>query len=170
MDMYIDLEQIRQEYKPEFIRVLFIGESPPNSGTFFYLDDPYRTFLLRYTRDAFEDVYHQKWQEPGSFLLFFRSRGCYLDDLCHKPINHLEKKSRLIKRKGAVKSLSERIKDMKPSSIIIVMKGIEKYVTEAIGDTSVPRYSLSFPSHGHQIKYKEGLVKIFRKLINQGFI
>ena len=97
MDMYIDLEQIRQEYKPEFIRVLFIGESPPNSGTFFYLDDPYRTFLLRYTRDAFEDVYHQKWQEPGSFLLFFRSRGCYLDDLCHKPINHLEKKSRLIK-------------------------------------------------------------------------
>lgn len=169
-DIHTNHEKIREKYKPKGIRVLFVGESPPYNGTFFYLDKPNPTPLLRYTRDAFEEVYHQKWQEPGSFLRFFQSQRCYLDDLCHEPINHLPKESRLIERKGAVQSLSERIKDVKPSSIVIIMKGIQKYVTQAAGDISIPRYSLSFPSHGHQIKYKEGLVEILRNLRKQGLI
>lgn len=168
--MQTNLERIRRNYRPESIRVLFIGESPPYNGTFFYMDTPTPTFLLRYTMDAFEEVYHQKWQEPTSFLCFFQSQGCYLDDLCHEPINHLGKKPRLAERKGAIQPLSERIKDMKPSSIVVVMKGIEKYVTQATGNAPIPQYILSFPSHGHQIKYKEGLVKILRMLLNQGLI
>jgi hypothetical protein len=168
--MYTNLEKIRESYKPILVRVLFVGESAPYNGTFFYSDKPNPTPLLRYTRDAFHEVYRQKWQEPGSFLRFFQSKGCYLDDLCHEPINHLQKGSRLMERKGAIQSLSKRIKDAKPSSIVIIMKGIEKYVSQAAGDTSIPRYSLSFPSHGHQIKYKEELAEILRKLRNQGLV
>lgn len=162
--MYTNLEKIRKSYKPIPVRVLFIGESPPHNGTFFYLDKPNPSILLRYTRDAFEEVYCQKWQEPGSFLRFFQSQGCYLDDLCDEPINHLPKELRLIERKGAIQSISKRIKNIKPSSIIIIMKGIEKYVHQAIGESSIPRYTLYFPSHGNQVKYREGLVRILRKL------
>jgi hypothetical protein len=30
------LESLRQSYRPQQVRVLFVGESPPAGGTFFY--------------------------------------------------------------------------------------------------------------------------------------
>lgn len=44
------IERQRRRYKPKEVRVLFIGESPPEGGTFFYLAN---SKLYRHTKSRF---------------------------------------------------------------------------------------------------------------------
>ena len=44
-------ERIRRQFKPREIRALFVGESPPSGGTFFYRANSKLYFA---TREAFE--------------------------------------------------------------------------------------------------------------------
>jgi hypothetical protein len=46
----VERERLRLRYRPVLIRLLFIGESPPASGRFFYRQD---SGLYRAIRDAF---------------------------------------------------------------------------------------------------------------------
>ena len=41
-----DVEKVRQSFKPEKVSILFIGESAPASGSFFYTGDSLCTLLL----------------------------------------------------------------------------------------------------------------------------
>ena len=41
------IEKIRASYRPENIKVLFVGESPPESGDFFYVESLMTTFVSR---------------------------------------------------------------------------------------------------------------------------
>ena len=44
-------ERLRQQFRPEAVRLLFIGESPPASGRFFYHGD---SGLYRAIREVFQ--------------------------------------------------------------------------------------------------------------------
>jgi hypothetical protein len=95
-----EYEVLRAEFRPQRIKVLFIGESRPVNGTFFYLGD---SRLARYTREAMGD-------ERGSlytFLKRFQSLGCYLLDLCSEPVNGLAPTERRNARKHGVQTLGE---------------------------------------------------------------
>jgi hypothetical protein len=46
-------ERIRKKFRPEATRLLLIGESPPEKGTFFYYSD---SMLYRKTVAAFEQA------------------------------------------------------------------------------------------------------------------
>ncbi len=69
--------------------MLFIGESPPASGRFFYHRD---SGLYRATCDAFQII------DPAindeNFLAAFQAMGCYLIDLCPDPVDRLDPPSR----------------------------------------------------------------------------
>jgi hypothetical protein len=79
MASYEPLEHLRLYYRPPEVRVLFVGESPPAGGTFFYAAD---SGLYRATRDAFYEAIPEA--RSGKFLERFAAYGCYLEDLCQE--------------------------------------------------------------------------------------
>ena len=68
------VEAVRARYRPERIKTLFVGESAPCSGAFFYIGD---TAMLHNMRRAVELALG----ESGNFLESFKAYGWYLDDL-----------------------------------------------------------------------------------------
>lgn len=158
-------ETKRREYRPEHIRVLFVGESPPANGTFFYCGN---SLLARYTRTAFEAVYGP-YDDMPSFLRAFKDLGCYLEDLSTEPINHLPRDEREVKRNNAIPELSARIREHCPEKAIIgCMMAIEAHVHRAVSDAGVgdriPVHFLPFPAQGHQQRYVNELAELLRKL------
>ena len=83
------IEVIRRKYKPAKIKILFIGESPPAGGTFFYDGN---SNLAKYTKSAFENCFGTSISQMPEFLRFFKEQGCFLDDLCLYPINNIKDK------------------------------------------------------------------------------
>ena len=79
-------ERLRSAHKPEAIRLLFIGESRPAGGTFFYDGN---SILQRWTAVAMSRAHAVDFEDSAAFPREFRAAGYYLDDLCLEPVNHL---------------------------------------------------------------------------------
>lgn len=156
------VEQKRQEYRPAQVLYLFIGESAPANGTFFYSGD---SNLARYTREAFERVLGD-FADTAQFLGAFQQSGCYLLDLCDTPVDALDRQQRRAARKQAIRSLSDPLSGMRPSLIVVVMKAIEREAAAAVrqaGLGDVTMRVLPFPAHGHQREYVEQLTELVRQ-------
>jgi hypothetical protein len=82
-----DLENLRRRFRPERITTLFVGESPPQGGTFFYKGD---SLLYRQMKKALKEF----WTDGSDFLERFKASGFFLDDLVLFPINKREKEER----------------------------------------------------------------------------
>jgi hypothetical protein len=100
-----------------------------------------------------------------SFLGFFKSKGCYLDDLCSSPVDNLPDKEREQILHGCVEDFSKRLKSYKPDVVIVILKRIRKYVEQAVETAGLecPVYTLPFPGQSHQGKYIDSLAKILRE-------
>jgi hypothetical protein len=158
-------EQLRHSYKPDKIRVLFVGESPPAGGTFFYKAD---SNLYHFTQRAFLDVFDVGFEDKG-FLDSFKSIGCYLEDLCPTAINKTNKAERKRQWVAGVESLTKCIRaaPAPPRAIVIVMRAIAPHVNKAAckaGVDSTRIYSLPFPAFGHQQSYLVELIEVLNKL------
>jgi hypothetical protein len=151
------------------VSVLFVGESPPAGGTFFYLAN---SKLYDATKEAFRLAVPDLVRGPN-FLERFSALGCYLDDLCLEPVNHLKLDNRLAKakrlrlRKEGEAPLAVRIGDYSPGCIIVVMKGIENNVLKAVelaGLASVPTEALPFPARKeHRERYVDELASLLKQ-------
>ncbi len=156
-------EELRQTYKPTDVRVLFIGESPPANGTFFYLGN---SNLWQYTYQAFRNVYGSDLDD-SSFCEFFTSTGCFLEDLCLDAVNRMNKAERKRACEVSAALLAKRISLLSPKAVICVKMSIVRQVRSAMakaGLQAVPMYSLPFPSCGHQREYVEGLTRLVAEL------
>ena len=155
-------ERLQLSFRPERVRLLFVGESPPAGGTYFYLAN---SDLYRATRSAFEQARSQ-WKDTD-FLEAFKASGCYLTDLCKMPVNHLETPVREIARDQAVAALSKEIKTCAPEAVIVVMKGIRRQVHAAMnaaGLGATPLFALPFPGRPkHKEAFVNGLVEILKR-------
>jgi hypothetical protein len=121
--------------------------------------------LYRYTEEAFATAFDRQFGPGEEFLKFFAGLGCYLDDLCVVPVNHLDRKQRELQRTTDITSLSSRLRRTSPQVIAVVMKAIEPHVLQAVGQAGfgrIPVFALPFPAQGNQRKYVEGLIKILR--------
>ncbi|WP_022669152.1 hypothetical protein [Desulfospira joergensenii] len=156
----MDFESIRQSYRPSRIKLLMIGESPPASGRFFYINSPMTT----YTAHAFEAAYGIHFQDNAEFLSFFRSSGCFLDDLCHTPVDNLLGSDRKQRRFENIGPLSQRIRRADPKVVVTFLKSIKEHVQEAImkSKCNPVSYVLFFPGNSHQKKYMDGLKEILQ--------
>lgn len=129
-----ETESIRASYRPDNVVVLFVGESPPAGGTFFYYAN---SNLFRCIRQGFFDAYEdERIQED--FLAFFKEMGCYLDDLCLEPVNDKSDADRELLRSEGIQPLADRIQRMHPEVVICVMKGISAAVRMAVCASGVP--------------------------------
>jgi hypothetical protein len=145
-------DQLRQKYQPKQIRVLFVGESPPAGGNFFYAGTGN---LFKYTKEAFRNVY--RIAAGADFRRTFQAAGCYLEDLCPEPVNQsTQEGERQDAREHGVRPLSKKVARMAPDVIIPLLKGIEPCVrraAEAAGLLKRLRPALPFPAMGHQPRY-----------------
>jgi hypothetical protein len=112
------VERLRARYRPRQIRLLLVGESAPAGGTFFYAEN---STLYFETREAFARQFPDDLA-GRSFLEVFRRLGCYLDDLCLEPVNHLPPVPRRQKRAEAEASLSTRLREYDPRMVVAIGK------------------------------------------------
>jgi hypothetical protein len=144
------------------VRVVFIAESPPAGGTFFYRAN---SKLYYATRQAFETAIPALRREDD-FLEAFKQLGCYLDDLSPRPVNHLDMNDpeRRQARREGVAPLARRMRPWSPRAAVVVMKAIVPQADEALaraGHANVLRATLPFPAR-HIPQYIEQLTEVVR--------
>jgi hypothetical protein len=151
----ITFEKTRASYRPKHITTLFVGESAPHGGTFFYNQD---SGLFREIRKAFKG--------ESLFLEDFKRNGFYLDDLVLEPVNHLENAVRKSQCKDAVSSLTERLRSYDPKAIVILLKSIEPMVLDAIrkAKLSCQVYCTPYPGFGNQRRFHKAMSEIIPNL------
>jgi hypothetical protein len=143
------LETLRRRYCPSCVQVLFVGESPPASGRFFYQGD---SGLYRAMRDVFQAVDPSITNE--TFLEAFRDLGCYLVDLCPTPVDRLDPKSRRDACRISEPSLSRVIVRLKPQTIVTVVRSIEHNVSQAASDANWHGTLIHLPYPGRWSQHK----------------
>lgn len=154
----MDRESIRGSFRPSKIRILFVGESPPANGAFFYVGSPMTTYMAQ----AFAIVRGKEFQSLDDFLSYFKAKGCYLDDLSYEPVDNLPRIKRQMAVNNCVDTLAERIREYKPEHIIAVLMAIAAPVRRAAGiaELQIPVHAVPFPGQHHQTRFRNELSKI----------
>ena len=163
----------RNKYKPRNIGVLFIAESPPSSGGYFYAEKTIgKDHLFRETMKALEfwpnDRPMRKGYDKRSMLNEFRSLGFFLIDTCEFPVDKLQPRERRLSTIRGGLTLPGRVEALCPDRILIVKKTVFKPVIRALSETGfagrvLNKEPLPFPSHGNQKKYRTMLRRLLKK-------
>jgi hypothetical protein len=156
-------ERLRMGYRPKRVRILFVGEGPPASGRFFYQRD---SGLYRAIRDAFVQAFPAIQNE--TFLQSFQELGCYLVDLCGRPVDRLGDSARRKARIAGEPRLGKILRQLQPAVAITVAKSIAQNVerAEKLANWSGVRVTLPYPGrwHRHRAVFLKGLMPVLRKL------
>ena len=153
-------EQLRRRYRPDPVRVLLIGESPPASGRFFYRGD---SGLYRAMREAFQFVDPSTSDE--SFLATFRDSGCYFVDLCPEPVDRLDTKSRRTACADSEASLSKTIARLHPVMIVTVVRSIEGNVFNAAARSNWHGVMIHLPYPGRWARLRSTFVETLAPIV-----
>lgn len=159
-------ERLRRRYRPRRVRLLFVGESPPASGRFFYQADSglYRAFRRTFVQ-AFPDL------ENADFLESFRDMGCYLVDLCGKPVDRLTPQKRRQACIDGEERLAQMIGRLDPVIIVTVVRSITKNVRRAQQKAGWTGTRLELPYPGrwkqHREEFAKSLIPVLREISNR---
>ena len=149
-------ERLRQEFRPEAVGLLLIGESPPASGRFFYRRD---SGLYRAIREAFQMI--DPSITDSTFLTVFQESGCYLFDLCPAPVDHLSATARRDACRLAEGNLSRVIDRLQPAMIATLLRSIESNVLESLATAHWRGSVLHLPYPGRWKGHREAFVREF---------
>jgi hypothetical protein len=158
------VEAARSRYRPERILTLFVGESAPYKGKFFYYGN---SAMARYMERAMKTALGKNITilgDPTGFLDTFKAFGWYLDDLVLSPVNHLPKSKRQAKCLAAQSSLANRIPEYRSLAIVTLLVSI-KHIVEAAtiaAGNNASQFSVPFPGNGHQARFQHEMVRIIR--------
>lgn len=85
------IEATRARFRPERIMTLFVGESAPARGGFFYFGN---NAMVRYVQQAIERS--PLGRDGADILDRFKALGWFLDDLSLAPVDNLPKMERVV--------------------------------------------------------------------------
>jgi len=136
--------QLREEYQPETIRVLLIGESAPDAGAsekrFFYapvLDR--RDNLFRAVVAAFLGCSPGKSGDSKQpHLERLKAEGVYLIDLVPFPVNKLEAKARAKALRDHATSCIDAARLLNPAGIIVCHTPSYHVLAKPMADAKLP--------------------------------
>jgi hypothetical protein len=155
-------ERLRTRYRPSRVRVLFVGEAPPASGLFFYRAD---SGLYRAIRDAFASAL--PIVDENDFLSSFKMLGCYLVDLCGKPVDRMPRRFRLKACRDGEVRLAKILKRLRPEIIVTVVRSIEPNVrcSVQVAGWAGEHLELPYPGrwHQHRAAFVRGIEPLLRK-------
>ena len=145
----------RAAYRPHKVRMLFVGESPPASGRFFYHRD---SGLYRALRDAFHLVDESIVDE--NFLAVFQTAGCYLIDACGLPVDRMEPAARRTTCLAGEALLSRRIRSLQPETIVTLVRSIRANVERAALRASWTGTLITVPYPGRWIQHRRVFLEV----------
>jgi hypothetical protein len=153
------VEATRARFRPERITTLFVGESAPASGDFFYYGN---NAMLRHMQRAVQDSFG----ESSDFLKSFKAFGWYLDDLVLEPVDKLSLLEREAKCLDAQNSLADRIAEYQPLAIVTLLLRISDIVDAAAiaANCNAARFAVPFPGMGNQTRFKDEMARILPTL------
>lgn len=156
---YEDVEPLRASYRPTKIKVLFVGESAPAGGDFFYKG-------TGQVHREFQRVLSPIIGAKPSFLGAFMAAGMYLDDLVLEPVNRLPRSEKKAMRTSNVPSLAGRIREYQPLAVIAFMKAIRRPVEDAVAASGCgcAVHTVSFPGNGRQAEFRAEMSAILPKV------
>jgi hypothetical protein len=145
------LEGLRKSFCPDSVTTLFVGESAPAGGTFFYSGN--------------SSLFHAMKRAFGSretFLEDFKRRGFYLDDLVLTPVNKLERRERSRLRREAIPKLAKRLTTYKPRAVVVVMRAVLPMVREAmqVAGLSYEPFCVPHPAFGNWTRFSNAMAEI----------
>ena len=157
-------ERLRRTFRPKKIRILFVGESPPASGRFFYRAD---SGLYRAIREAFVKAFPNL--PEADFLNSFRHLGCYLVDLCDHPVDHLQPKARRKAHLAGESHLAKSLRALRPAIVIVVLRSIAHNVqrSERLANWSGRHAELPYP--GRWIRHRTAFIRQLVPILRQSF-
>lgn len=155
----VDIEPVRKGYCPDRITTLFVGESAPESGDFFYLG---ATAMTRH----FWRVIDPEAASDLEFLDRFKRRGWYLDDLVLVPVNGMARAEGRANWVQSQPSLSARIAEYPPEAIVVLLLGMREIVEQAARDanSAAKLYAIPFPGMGNQNRFRDAMLKLLPEL------
>lgn len=154
-------ERLRKRFRPERVRILFVGESPPASGRFFYQED---SGLYRAIRETFLFAFRDLREDR--FVDSFRSLGCYIVDLCERPVDRLDARSRRRACAAGEIRLARTIHRLDPEIIVAVVRSIGDNVRRAAksAEWNGLQVDLPYPGRWHHYRqeFRRKLVPVLR--------
>lgn len=84
--------KLRNRYLPETLKIIFIIESPPASGKYFYNETGKTTEPL--FNEMMKTLYYKPVDKKDG-LEFFKNQGFFLVDSTYKPVNRMKGKERV---------------------------------------------------------------------------
>lgn len=150
-----NLEELRKSFRPHRIATLFVGESAPQSGRFFYSGNSSLFYAMQ-----------RAFGSKATFLEEFKRSGFYLDDLVPVPVNKMENRERSALRWKSVSSLADRLRDYKPQVVVTVMRAIKPMVLEAVrkADLACALYCTPHPAFGNWTRFHTAMNEIIDSL------
>lgn len=157
-------ERLRQSFRPRKVRILFVGESPPASGRFFYHAD---SGLYRAIREAFVKAFPNL--READFLKSFRNLGCYLVDLCELPVDRLPPNMRRKLCRAGEPHLTKTIRSSRPAIVVTVIRSIAHNVqrTERQANWSGRHVELPYP--GRWLRHRTAFIRKLVPILRQSF-
>ena len=156
-------ERVRRLYRPDRVRILFVGEAPPASGRFFYQGD---SGLYRAVRGTFIAAFPSL--PKMGFLDAFRAFGCYLVDLCGTPVDQLPRSTRTSICRAAEVRLARTIQALRPTVIVTLVRSIRANVNRAQTAAGWSGLHLELPYPGrwkhHRVEFQRQLVPVLKTL------
>jgi len=153
------MEELRLSFRPRRIATLFVGESAPQSGRFFYSGNSSLFYAMQ-----------RAFGGRMAFLEDFRQSGFYLDDLVRVPVNKLENRERSALRWSSVASLADRLVEYKPQAIVIVMRAIAPMVVKAMRSAGIAYapHCVPHPAFGNWNRFHAAMTEIIYSLPSTG--
>ena len=157
-------ERLRRRYRPARVRILFVGESPPASGRFFYQADSGLYRAIRQTfLSAFPNLKH------ADFLESFRNLDCYLVDLCGNPVDHLSTKQRRLACAQSEARLVTIIRQLNPEVIVTIVRSVAANVERAQARAKWQGTHIKLPYPGrwkaHRVAFERLLRPVLRRTL-----
>jgi len=153
-------EALRRHYRPTKVKLLFVGESPPASGRFFYRAD---SGLYRAIRLTFIKIFPKL--KTINFLDAFQFLGCYLVDLCGRPVDHLDAAERRQACLDGEGRLAKMIQQFQPDIVVTVVRSIVANVERAQEQANWKGLHVKLPYPGRWQHHRTVFEKVLASLL-----
>lgn len=161
-------KRLRNEYLPKNLKIIFIAESPPAAGTFFYNPDGEITEQLF---SAMMKLISHKPKAKKDGLLEFANKGLLVVDAVYQPVNDIGNYN--IRNEKILKNLPSLIDDLrkiigkKRVKIILIKANICRMLEAPLKEIGFKVINngviVPFPGNGQQNKFYKMIKQTFNK-------